>query len=657
MENGQLRSCLFSLVYYSLFIGVLMKFPLALEAFQPLKLDMDQKELSMEQEIILKANIQLSRDAIVFFTAVAEAKGLGGHTGGAYDVVPEVLIADGFVSGSDRFFPVYFDEAGHRVALQYLIAVLHRHLPADALLHYREFGFKLPGHPERHFTPGIDFSSGRLGHLWPYVNGVALANPQKIIFLLGSDGSQQEGNEAEAARFAVSQKLSVKLLIDDNDVTIAGHPSQYLHGFDLEKTLLGHGLQVSKGSGENVSELYRRMQQAIHFSGPVAVLNQRRIAPGIAGLEGSHKAHDAIKVSVAIDYLKARHPSASEFLAGLTKPKTAFSFRGSGPKMAKNREYFGQIVCQLLQNKTVEERKSSTFVIDSDLEGSCGLTPIREKFPEIYRMGGIMERGNFSAAAGFGSTPGKQGLFATFSAFLEMIVSEITMARLNECNVLAHFSHAGVDEMADNTCHFGINNFFAANGLPENDSTRLYFPADPHQMKAVLETIFFQSGLRFLFSTRSAVPEILNSKGSLFFGEGYKFCPGKEEVIREGSAGYVVSYGEMLYRALDAVEMAREEGISVGLINKPTLNIVDEEMLEKIGRSAFVSVVESQNRVTGLGIRYGTWLLERGYAPKYHYMGTVRGGNCGLSEQIPFQGLDSKSIFQQIKRLSQNASK
>ncbi|MEK7484719.1 MAG: transketolase, partial [Planctomycetota bacterium] len=186
-----------------------MKFPLALEAFQPLKLDMDQKELSMEQEKILKANIQLCRDAIVFFTAVAEAKGLGGHTGGAYDVVPEVLIADGFVSGSDRFFPVYFDEAGHRVALQYLIAVLHRHLPADALLHYREFGFKLPGHPERHFTPGIDFSSGRLGHLWPYVNGVALANPQKIIFLLGSDGSQQEGNEAEAARFAVSQKLSV----------------------------------------------------------------------------------------------------------------------------------------------------------------------------------------------------------------------------------------------------------------------------------------------------------------------------------------------------------------------------------------------------------------------------------------------------------------
>ncbi len=54
-----------------------------------------------------------------------------------------------------------------------------------------------------------------------------------------------------------------------------------------------------------------------------------------------------------------------------------------------------------------------------------------------------MERGNFSAAAGFGFAPDKFGVFSTFSAFLEMLVSEITMARLNNCNVLSHFSHSG----------------------------------------------------------------------------------------------------------------------------------------------------------------------------------------------------------------------
>jgi transketolase N-terminal domain/subunit len=49
--------------------------------------------------------------------------------------------------------------------------------------------------------------------MWPYVNGVALANPGKTVFCLGSDGSQQEGNDAEAARFAVAQHLNVKVLL------------------------------------------------------------------------------------------------------------------------------------------------------------------------------------------------------------------------------------------------------------------------------------------------------------------------------------------------------------------------------------------------------------------------------------------------------------
>src|SRR5262249_56321620 len=72
-----------------------------------------------------------------------------------------------------------------------------------------------------------------------------------------------------------------------------------------------------------------------------------------------------------------------------------------------------------------------------------------------------MEPANYPAAAGFGSSKGKQGIYATFSAFLEMAISEITMARLNFSNVLAHYSHSGVDDMADNTCHFGINSMYA----------------------------------------------------------------------------------------------------------------------------------------------------------------------------------------------------
>lgn len=86
--------------------------------------------------------------------------------------------------------------------------------------------------------------------------------------------------------------------------------------------------------------------------------------------------------------------------------------------------------------------------VDSDLEGSCGLGQIRKAYPEIFISGGIMERANFSATAGFGMERGRQGSFATFSAFLEICISEISMARLNRSHVLCHFSHAGIDDMA-----------------------------------------------------------------------------------------------------------------------------------------------------------------------------------------------------------------
>merc|ERR1711916_221884 len=132
-------------------------------------------------------------------------------------------------------------------------------MPVERLLHYREAGAHLPGHPERDSTPGVAFSSGRLGHLWPYVNGVALANPDRTVVLFGSDGSQQEGNDAEAARLAVAQGLNVKLIIDDNYVTIAGHPSEYLKGFDVRRTLEGHGLRVDSVDGENLDALYTAM--------------------------------------------------------------------------------------------------------------------------------------------------------------------------------------------------------------------------------------------------------------------------------------------------------------------------------------------------------------------------------------------------------------
>jgi transketolase len=629
------------------------KFPIDLGAYKRLQLDPTNPTLSQEQREALKFNIQLCRDAIVFFTATGAARGVGGHTGGPYDTVPEVMILDAlFRGGPDQFVPIFFDEAGHRVGTQYLMATLNGDLPAEELMHYRTAHSKLPGHPELGLTPGVKFSSGRLGHMWPYVNGVALANPGKTVFCLGSDGSQQEGNDAEAARLAVAQHINVKLLIDDNDVTIAGFPSKYMPGFSVAKTLTGHGLKVLEGDGEDVDGLYARICEAVNTPGPVAVVNKRAMCVGIDGLEGSNHGHDVISVKAALQYLEARgHQAAVEYLKGIEKPAQNYTFLGSSEKMGSNRNVFGEAMVEVLGAMGETERKESVLVVDSDLEGSCGLHLIRAAHPEVFISGGIQERGNLSAAAGFGMAPGKQGVFATFSAFLEMCISEITMARLNNSNLLCHFSHAGIDDMADNTCHFGINNMFADNGLEDGYETRLYFPADANQMKACVKAIFKDPGLRFIFSTRSKVPMILDSAGNEFFGGHYTFTPGKDDIIRTGTAGYVVAVGDAIYRALDAVERLKQEGIDVGLVCKSTLNVVDEETMATIGASPFVITVEAFNKRTGLGSRFGTWLLERGLTPKFASLATHEEGCGGLWEQFPHQGIDPAGIMKKVKEL------
>src|ERR1700687_722207 len=193
-------------------------FPIDLNALAPVKLNPGVALLTDAQKACLKHNIQLCVDTIVFFTARAGAKGLSGHTGGAYDTVPEVMILRAFIANGTPIVPVFYDEAGHRVATQYLLSVLNGAMPAEKLLHYREFDSGLPRHPEKLLTPGVECSSGRLGHMWAFCNGVAIANPGKAVILLGSDGSQMEGDNAEAARLMVGKQLNVKVLVDDNNV-------------------------------------------------------------------------------------------------------------------------------------------------------------------------------------------------------------------------------------------------------------------------------------------------------------------------------------------------------------------------------------------------------------------------------------------------------
>ena len=143
----------------------------------------------------------------------------------------------------------------------------------------------------------------------------------------------------------------------------------------------------------------------------------------------------------------------------------------------------------------------------------------------------------------------------------------------------------------------------------------------------------------------------MTEEGIRVYGDDYQFVPGRDDVIREGKDGYIVSFGETVYRSLDAVIKLKAEGIHVGLINKATLNVYDETMMAKLAASSVVLVAESFNVNTGLGSRFGTELLKRGFKGSYNNIGTYREGSGGLWQQMGHQGIDSDGIQLAMKAL------
>jgi hypothetical protein len=74
-------------------------------------------------------------------------------------------------------------------------------------------------------------------------------------------------------------------------------------------------------------------------------------------------------------------------------------------------------------------------------------------------------------------------------------------------------------------------------------------------------------------------------------------------------------------------------------------------MMSKLASAPFVLVVEGWNVKTGLGSRFGSYLLRAGFRGRYEHLGTHKEGSGGLWEQMGYQGLDSDGIEKAIGAL------
>lgn len=120
---------------------------------------------------------------------------------------------------------------GHACAALYAVLAERGFFPKEWLHSFYADGAKLPGHATAKGIPGVEVSTGSLGHGLPIATGMAwaakLAGETHRVYCLLSDGECDEGSNWEAALFAPHHKLSnLTVLVDYNKIQSLGDVSE-----------------------------------------------------------------------------------------------------------------------------------------------------------------------------------------------------------------------------------------------------------------------------------------------------------------------------------------------------------------------------------------------------------------------------------------------
>ena len=144
---------------------------------------------------------------------------------------------------------------GHASAALYAVLEKVGFISEKELLSFAKYDSPLGGHPDRNKVPGVEASTGSLGHGFPFAAGIALglkikAKPNKVYVLIG-DGECNEGSIWETAMVAASRKLNNLIGILDANQS----QTRCLPLTDIAEKWAAFGWNVREVNGHNLREL------------------------------------------------------------------------------------------------------------------------------------------------------------------------------------------------------------------------------------------------------------------------------------------------------------------------------------------------------------------------------------------------------------------
>lgn len=183
---------------------------------------------------------------------------------------------------------------GHAAASGYAALAEAGFFPVEWLATYCQDGSKLPGHLTR-TVPGVELSTGSLGHGLPVGAGMALAakadakrdGNSRRVFVLLSDGELDEGSNWEAALFAGHHGLdNLVAIVDYNKIQSFGSVAEVLRLDPLADKWRAFGWTCREIDGHDHDAIHDALSAIPHEPGkPTAIVAHTIKGKGVSFME------------------------------------------------------------------------------------------------------------------------------------------------------------------------------------------------------------------------------------------------------------------------------------------------------------------------------------------------------------------------------------
>jgi transketolase len=234
----------------------------------------------------------------------------------------------------------------------------------------------------------------------------------------------------------------------------------------------------------------------------------------------------------------------------------------------------------------------NVVVFDCDLSAATMTNLFKKEYPDRHFNCGIAESNMTSVAAGL-STCGFVPFVSTFAMFAagrayEQVRNSIGYPHLN---VKIGATHGGISVGEDGASHQCNEDFALMRTIP---GMTIICPSDDIEARQVVRAAYLHKGPVYIRFSRAA--------SVVFHSEDYKFQIGKAETLKDGNDLTIIATGLPVYDSLEAAKVLEKEGVSVRVINMPTIKPLNVEAVIKAAKETKkILTIEEHSIIGGLG--------------------------------------------------------